>query len=76
VVLATDLRRIVMERALIIKDLPVTAEEATLAPEKMKLLRGGRAVQVTVDGQRPGTVDDWQMNIAIFEGRINGPYIV
>ena len=38
--------------------------------------RGGRSVAVTVDGTGTGTVDDFGINMAIFEGRINGSYIL
>ncbi|MGF6469425.1 hypothetical protein OKW32_004767 [Paraburkholderia youngii] len=39
-------------------------------------MRGGRSVVVKVDGGGTGTVDDWDNNTAIFEGRINGPYLL
>jgi hypothetical protein len=65
-----------MERTLVIKDLAVADDQTTLTPEQMKRLRGGRSVLATVDGNHVGSIDDWQMNIAIFEGRVGGPYIV
>ncbi|SAK54528.1 hypothetical protein AWB81_01274 [Caballeronia arationis] len=73
--LASDLKEPIMERALIIKDLPFSDEEATLDREQMKRLTGGRAVQVRVDNNGVGTVDDWEINTAIFEGRIKGSYL-
>jgi hypothetical protein len=74
-VLASDLKEPIMERALIIKDLPFLEEEATLNRDQMKQLIGGRAVQVRVDNNGVGTVDDWEINTAIFEGRIKGSYL-
>jgi hypothetical protein len=68
-----------MKATVIIKDLPRRADDASddkpLSVEKMKTLRGGRSVGVTVDGNRTGTVDDWEINTAIFEGRISGTYL-
>jgi hypothetical protein len=68
-----------MKTAVVIKDLPPPAEhelsEITLTPEQMKRLAGGRTVAVTVDGTHAGTVDDWDINTAIFEGRIKGSYL-
>jgi hypothetical protein len=68
-----------MKAAVIIKDLPRRADDAsdqkTLTVEQMKTLRGGRSVVVTVDGNGTGTVDDWEINTAIFEGRISGTYL-
>jgi hypothetical protein len=68
-----------MKAAVIIKDLPRRADDAsdqkTLTVEQMKTLRGGRSVVVTVDGNGTGTVDDWEINTAIFEGRIGGTYL-
>ena len=68
-----------MKAAVIIKDLPRRADDAsdqkTLTVEQMKMLRGGRSVVVTVDGNGTGTVDDWEINTAIFEGRIGGTYL-
>ncbi|MEM5294321.1 hypothetical protein VSR82_08250 [Burkholderia sp. JPY481] len=69
-----------MKATVIIKDLPLGAGEPsndkTLSAEQMKTLRGGRSVVVKVDGGGTGTVDDWDINTAIFEGRINGPYLL
>jgi hypothetical protein len=68
-----------MKSTVIIKDLPRSAhsphDEATLTVEQMKTLRGGRSVVVTVDGGATGHVDDWEINTAIFEGRIKGTYL-
>jgi hypothetical protein len=68
-----------MKSVLVIKDIPNADvnedSECTLTPEQMKRLRGGRSVPVTVDGRPGGTVDDFDINTAIFEGRIKGPYI-
>ncbi|MCC8402790.1 hypothetical protein LJ655_12985 [Paraburkholderia sp. MMS20-SJTN17] len=68
-----------MKATVIIKDLPRCAgdpaPEKTLTVDQMKTLRGGRSVVVTVDGGGTGTVDDWDINTAIFEGRIKGTYL-
>ncbi|HEX7933534.1 MAG TPA: hypothetical protein VF573_10750 [Paraburkholderia sp.] len=68
-----------MKATVIIKDLPPPAEcadpPATLTGGEMKLVRGGRAVVVTVDGGGLGHVDDFGINTAIFEGRIKGTYL-
>ncbi|MGF6753627.1 hypothetical protein [Paraburkholderia sp. GAS334] len=68
-----------MKASVVIKDLTPTVEdtrhEATLTADQMKLLTGGRAVRVGVDGTSTGTVDDWDINIGIFEGRIGGAYL-
>lgn len=67
-----------MKSTVIIKDLPRRADHAhdemTLTTEQMKMLRGGRPVVVTVDNGALGHVDDWEINTAIFEGRIGGTY--
>jgi hypothetical protein len=63
---------------LVIKDLAVThvsaRNESTairlLSHEEMKLVRGGRAMAVLVDGRTPGVVDDFELNMAIFSGDI------
>jgi hypothetical protein len=72
-------RSIAMNTTVIIKDLPPPAEheldEITLTPEQMKRRAGGQRAAVTVDGTRPGTVDDLDINTAIFEGRIKGSYL-
>ncbi|NIF78707.1 hypothetical protein F3J20_15155 [Paraburkholderia sp. Cy-641] len=68
-----------MKTTVIIKDLPHRASDASaekaLTVEQMKILRGGRSVVVTVDGTSTGHVDDWDINTAIFEGRITGTYL-
>ncbi|MBN3756805.1 hypothetical protein G3N95_27965 [Paraburkholderia sp. Tr-20389] len=68
-----------MKATVIIKDLPAPTDlernETALTPEKMKRIVGGASVAVTVDGTRPGTVDDFGINCAIFEGRIKGTMI-
>ncbi|MFC0401485.1 hypothetical protein [Paraburkholderia rhizosphaerae] len=46
-----------------------------LTRDKMKRIVGGRTVVVGVDGHGTGTVDDWEINTAIFEGRIKGSYL-
>lgn len=68
-----------MKSTVIIKDLPRCADhahdEVTLTAEQMKTLRGGRSVVVTVDNGALGHVDDWEINTAIFEGRIGVTYV-
>jgi hypothetical protein len=68
-----------MKATVIIKDLSRRAgdapDEKTLTAEQMKTLHGGRSVVVTVDGASTGHVDDWEINTAIFEGRISGTYL-
>lgn len=68
-----------MKSTIIIKDLPRRAdrtdEAVTLSTEQMKALHGGRSVVVTVDNGGVGHVDDWEINTAIFEGRIKGTYL-
>jgi hypothetical protein len=62
----------------VIKDLTVTHVSAcgdsgsvrTLSHEEMKLVHGGRAMSVLVDGRPGGVVDDFQLNMAIFSGDI------
>jgi hypothetical protein len=46
-----------------------------LTRDRMKRIAGGRTVVVGVDGHGVGTVDDWDINTAIFEGRIKGSYL-
>jgi hypothetical protein len=46
-----------------------------LTRDRMKRIVGGRTVVVGVDGHGVGTVDDWDINTAIFEGRIKGSYL-
>jgi hypothetical protein len=68
-----------MKSTVIIKDLPRSKDhahdEATLTAEQMKTLHGGRSVVVSVGGGAVGHVDDWEINTAIFEGRIGGTYL-
>ncbi|SEJ58882.1 hypothetical protein [Paraburkholderia diazotrophica] len=68
-----------MKATVVVKDLsPSTTldrKETALTPDKMKSIVGGRSVAVTVDGTHNGTVDDWAIDTAIFEGRIKGPMI-
>lgn len=44
-------------------------------PHQIKHLRGGRSVVVTIDNGAQGHVDDWDINTAIFEGRIKGSFL-
>lgn len=67
-----------MKATVVIKDLTPSVEDAretTLTTDQMKRLGGGRAVRVGVDGTSTGTVDDWDIDIGIFEGRIGGTYL-
>ncbi len=68
-----------MNPSVVIKDLPLSTEkdldEIAMTPEQMKRLGGGRSVVATVDGRPGATVDDWEINTAIFEGRIKGTYL-
>ena len=68
-----------MEATVVIKDLPAATDlerkETVLTSERMRSIVGGRSVVVTVDGTHTGTVDDFGINCAIFEGRIKGPMI-
>lgn len=68
-----------MKATVIIKDLPRRTDDApddkTLSVEQMKTLHGGRSVVVSVDGTGTGHVDDWDIDTAIFEGRISGTYL-
>ena len=41
-----------------------------LSREEMKRVHGGRAISVLVDGRPGGVVDDFQLNLAIFNGDI------
>jgi hypothetical protein len=64
-----------MKHTLVIQDLPpggAQTDEASLTPAQMKRIVGGRAVLPTVDGRGYATIDDWDINTAIFEGRIKG----
>ncbi|MDR5857168.1 hypothetical protein P9239_03575 [Caballeronia sp. LZ062] len=69
-----------MKPTLVISDLApdnaASRNEAALSRRQMQDVVGGRSVLATVDGRSTAAIDDWQMNIAIFEGRVGGPYIV
>jgi hypothetical protein len=41
-----------------------------LSAEEMKRVHGGRLVKVTVDGERDAVIDDFELDTAIWEGRI------
>jgi hypothetical protein len=68
-----------MKSTVIIKDLPRATDhsldELTLTDKQMKAVQGGRSVVVSVNGGSLGHVDDWDINTAIFEGRISGTYL-
>ncbi|MBN3767806.1 hypothetical protein [Burkholderia sp. Ac-20365] len=68
-----------MKTALVIKDLSAPTDldrkETALRPERMKSIIGGRSAVVTVDGRSTGTVDEFGLNCAIFEGHVGGPMI-
>jgi hypothetical protein len=68
-----------METTVIIKDLPEPSDlerkETALSPERMKSIFGGRKVLANVGGTHLGTIDDWDVDVAIFEGRIGGSMI-
>ena len=68
-----------MKSPLIIKALPRSADLAhddmTLTAGQMKAVCGGRSVVVSVDGGSQAHVDDFEINTAIFEGRISGTYL-
>lgn len=68
-----------MKSTIIILDLSRSADsaaaETSLTVEQMKRVRGGRSVVVRVDGGSLGTVNDFDINNAIFEGRIKGSYL-
>lgn len=51
------------------------ADVRALSREELREIRGKRSVGVLVGGTRTGTVDDFAINIAIFEGRIKGSYL-
>ena len=60
---------------LVIRDLSITAREQrgavrSLSRKQMKLVQGGRAISVLVDGRPGGVVDDFQLEMAIFKGDI------
>jgi len=69
-----------MKSILVITDIPhdplAQSDQATLTPAQMQRIVGGRSVVVTVDGgPATGTVDDFAINNAIWEGRISGPML-
>ena len=45
-----------------------------LSHEEMKLVSGGRAIAVLVDGRPGGVVDDFQLEMGIFRGDIGVTY--
>jgi hypothetical protein len=60
---------------LVIKDLSITGGDQrgaarSLSRKEMKLVQGGRAMSVLVDGRPGGVVDDFQLEMAIFKGDI------
>lgn len=63
-------------KTLVIKDLKVVAAGneiqslRLLSIEEMDRVRGGRAMAVLVDGRPGGVVDDFQLNLDIFNGNI------
>ncbi|WP_321965357.1 hypothetical protein [Paraburkholderia sp. J7] len=69
-----------MKSILVIADIPnnplAENEEATLTRAQMQRIVGARNVIVTVDGgPATGTVNDFDINNAIWEGRIAGPML-
>ena len=69
-----------MKSLLVITDIPrdplAQSDEASLTRAQMQRVVGGRRVVVTVDGgPATGTVDDFDINNAIWEGRISGPML-
>jgi hypothetical protein len=69
-------------KTLVIKDLAgsqvaIRTEDGTvraLSEDEMKLVHGGRAIAVLVDGRPGGVVDDFQLEMAIFKGDIGVTY--
>jgi len=60
---------------LVIRDLAITergqrSAARSLSRKEMKLVQGGRAISVLVDGRPGGVVDDFQLQMAIFKGDI------
>jgi hypothetical protein len=63
---------------LVIKDLATAHASArnestfvrVLSRKEMKLVQGGRAISVLIDGRPGGVVDDFQLNMGIFTGDI------
>lgn len=68
-----------MKATVVVNDLAPTSDlerkESALTPQQMKLVVGGRKVLANVGGTHLGTVDDWDIDVAIFEGRIGGTMI-
>ncbi|QBR04411.1 hypothetical protein [Paraburkholderia pallida] len=69
-----------MKSILVIADIPrdplAQSDEATLTRAQMQRIVGARNVVVTVDGGPPtATINDFDINNAIWEGRISGPMI-
>jgi hypothetical protein len=69
-----------MKSILVIADIPhdplAQSDEATLTRAQMQRIVGGRSVLVTVDGgPATSTVNDFDINNAIWEGRIAGPML-
>ncbi|KND56584.1 hypothetical protein BPUN_0066 [Candidatus Paraburkholderia kirkii] len=67
--------RTITQRTLVIKDLPIgpaQLDETSLTQAQMRRIAGGRAVLATVDGRGSATIDDFDINTAIFEDRIVG----
>jgi hypothetical protein len=69
-----------MKSILVIADIPhdplAQSDEATLTRAQMQRIVGGRSVLVTVDGgPATSTVNDFDINNAIWEGRITGPML-
>lgn len=52
------------------------ARARSLSPEEMKQVCGGRAIRVLVDSRSDATVDDFALNMDIFNGNIGGPMVV
>jgi hypothetical protein len=69
-------------KTLVIKDLAAaqvsvrTADGTVraLSHEEMKLVNGGRAIAVLVDGRTPGVMDDFALEMGIFKGDIGVTY--
>jgi len=69
-------------KTLVIKDLAASqvaihSEDGSvraLSHADMRLIQGGRAIAVLVDGRPGGVVDDFQLEMAIFRGDIGVTY--
>jgi hypothetical protein len=69
-------------KTLVIKDLAaaqvsVRTEDGTvraLSHDEMKLVSGGRAIAVLVDGRTPSVMDDFELEMGIFKGDIGVTY--